>query len=115
MLAARWKREISLEYLTEEKFVPLSTIDEYFQVPDYGETYLFSAQGQTILLDSRSLAAALARLPEQTQEEIFLYYFQHLTQKEIGEQRGWTRSTIGRHIQLALKRLKEEMEVLPHE
>ena len=68
MLAARWKREISLEYLTEEKFVPLSTTDEYFQVPDYGETYLFSAQGQTILLDSRSLAAALARLLEQTQE-----------------------------------------------
>lgn len=31
MLAARWKREISLEYLTEEKFVPLSTTDEYFQ------------------------------------------------------------------------------------
>ena len=23
MLAARWRREISLEYLTEEKFVPL--------------------------------------------------------------------------------------------
>ena len=68
MLAARWKREISLEYLTEEKFVPLSTTDEYLQMPDYGETYLFSAQGQTILLDSRSLAAALARLPEQTQE-----------------------------------------------
>ena len=115
MLAARWKREISLEYLTEEKFVPLSTTDEYFQVPDYGETYLFSVRGQTILLDSRSLAAALARLPEQTQEEIFLYYFQHLTQKEIGEQGGWTRSTIGRHIQLALKRLKEEMEVLSRE
>ena len=36
MLAARWKREISLEYLTEEKFDPLSTTDEYFQVPDYG-------------------------------------------------------------------------------
>ena len=88
MLAARWKREISLEYLTEEKFVPLSTTDEYFQVPDYGETYPFSVRGQTILLDSCSLAAALAGLPEQTQEEIFLYYFQHLTQKEIGEQRA---------------------------
>lgn len=100
MLAARWRREISLEYLTEEKFVPLSTTDEYFQVPDYGETYLFSVRGQTIFLDSCSLAAALAGLPEQTQEEIFLYYFQHLTQKEIGEQSGWTRSTIGRHIQL---------------
>ena len=33
-----------------------------------------------------SLVAALAGLPKQTQEEIFLYYFQHLTQKEIGEQ-----------------------------
>ena len=32
MLFAKWKREISLEYLTEEKFVPLSTTDEYFQV-----------------------------------------------------------------------------------
>lgn len=42
MLAARWKREISLEYLTEEKFVQLSTTDEYFQVQDYGETYPFS-------------------------------------------------------------------------
>src|SRR5699024_10029017 len=41
MLFAKWKREISLEYLTEEKFVPLSTTDEYFQVPDYGETYLY--------------------------------------------------------------------------
>ena len=71
MLAARWRREISLEYLTEEKFVPLSTTDEYFQVPDYGETYLFSVRGQTIFLDSCSLAAALAGLPEQTQEEIF--------------------------------------------
>ena len=98
MLFAKWKREISLEYLTEEKFVPLSTTDEYFQVPDYGETYPFSVRGQTILLDSCSLAVALAELPEQTQEEIFLYYFQHLTQKEIGEQSGWTRSTIGRHI-----------------
>ena len=58
MLAARWKREISLEYLTEEKFVPLSTTDEYFQVPDYGETYPFSVRGQTIFLDSCSLAAA---------------------------------------------------------
>ena len=47
------------EYLTEEKFVPLSTTDEYFQVPDYGETYLFSAQGQTILLDSRYFTSSI--------------------------------------------------------
>ena len=115
MLAARWKREISLEYLTEEKFVPFSTTDEYFSVPDYGEPYLFSVRGQTVLLDNCTLATAFARLPKQTQEEIFLYYFQHMTQKKIGEQSGRARSTIGRHIQLALKQLKEEMEVLSHE
>ena len=28
MLFAKWKREISLEYLNEEKFVPLSTTDK---------------------------------------------------------------------------------------
>ena len=32
MLTVRRKREISLEYLTEEKFASLSTTDEYFQV-----------------------------------------------------------------------------------
>ena len=85
-------------------------------MPDYGETYLFSVRGSDDIFEiAVPFAAALAGLPEQTQEEIFLYYFQHLTQKEIGEQSGWTRSTIGRHIQLALKRLKEEMEVLSHE
>ena len=115
MLAARWKREISFEYLTEEKFVPFSTTDEYFQVPDYGETYPFSVRGQTILLDNCALATALSRLPEQTRKEIFLYYFRHMTQKKIREQSGRARSTIGRHIQLALKQLKEEMEVLSHE
>lgn len=71
MLVARWKWEIPLEYLTEEKSVPLSTTDEYFQVLDYGETYPFYAQGQTLLLDSCSLAATLSGLPEQTQEELF--------------------------------------------
>ena len=83
MLAARWKQEISLEYLTEEKFVPFSTTDEYFSVPDYGETYPFSVRGQLVLLDNCALTAALARLPEQTQEEMFLYYFQLPTMKSL--------------------------------
>lgn len=70
MLAGRWKRDISLEYLIEENFVLLSNTDEYFQEPDYGETYPFSLRGQRILLNSCSLMAAFARLPKQTQKEI---------------------------------------------
>ncbi len=85
-------------------------------MPDYGEPYsVFCPGADGTFWTAAPLLAALARLPEQTQEEIFLYYFQHLTQKEIGEQSGRARSTIGRHIQLALKQLKEEMEVLSHE
>lgn len=64
-----------------EKFALLSIIDEYFQIPDYSETYSFSAWGQMRLLDSCPLAVAFARL----------------------------------HIQLVLKWLKEEMEILSYD
>ena len=61
------------------------------------------------------LAAALARLPEQTQEEIFRYYFMRQPQRVIGVHIGRTRSTSGRHIQLALQRLRRLMEGKDHE
>ena len=33
-LYSKWKREISLEYLSEEKFMPFAATDEYFAQPD---------------------------------------------------------------------------------
>ena len=56
------------------------------------------------------LATALARLPEQAQEEIFRYYFLRQPQRVIGVHIGRTRSTAGRHIRLALQRLRRLME-----
>ena len=67
-LRRRWEREVSLDYLMNEKFVQLAE-------PEQLEEYLFTACGQTAVLYHAELAAALARLPEQTQEEIFRYYF----------------------------------------
>ena len=67
-LRRRWEREVSLDYLMCEKFVQLSE-------PEQLEEYLFTACGQTAVLYHAELAAALARLPEQTQEEIFRYYY----------------------------------------
>ena len=52
---------------------------------------------------------------EQTQEEIFRYYFLRQPQRVIGVHIGRTRSTAGRHIQLALQRLRKEMEVSRYE
>ena len=102
-LRRKWERQISLDYLMNEKFVQLAE-------PEQLEEYLFNACGQTAVLYHAELAAALARLPEQTQEEIFRYYFLRQPQRVIGVHIGRTRSTAGRHIQLALQRLRRLME-----
>ena len=43
----RRQKEISLEYLTEEKFYPLGTTDEYFEAPY--EEYPITICGQTVI------------------------------------------------------------------
>ena len=104
---------ISLEYLTEEKFYPLGTTDEYFEAPY--EEYPITICGQTVILTNGELAAALLSLPERKREIIFLYFFGDYTQQEIGEMYGRCRSTAWHHIHSALQMLHEEMEVLFHE
>ena len=74
----RRQKEISLEYLTEEKFYPLGTTDEYFEAPY--EEYPVTICGQTVILTNGELAAALLSLPEKNREIIFLYFFGHCTQ-----------------------------------
>ena len=109
----RRQKEISLEYLTEEKFYPLGTTDEYFEAPY--EEYPITICGQTVILTNGELAAALLSLPERKREIIFLYFFGDYTQQEIGEMYGRCRSTAWHHIHSALQMLHKEMEVLFHE
>lgn len=68
----RRKKEISLEYLTEEKFYPLGTTDEYFEAPY--EEHPITICGQTVILTNRKHAAALLSLPKRNREIIFLYF-----------------------------------------
>jgi hypothetical protein len=56
------KRNI-LEYLTEEKFYPLSTSDEALKSPY--EQHPVTICGQTIIFTNGELAAALLSLPEK--------------------------------------------------
>ena len=70
---------------------------------------------QTVLLSNASLANAIPVLPEQAREEILRYYFLHQSQRVIGASIGRSRSTAGRHIQIALRKLREEMERYRHE
>ena len=87
-LRRKWERQISLDYLMDEKFVQ-------FAEPEQLEEYLFTACGQTAVLYHAELAAALALLPEQTQEEIFRYYFLRQPQRVIGVHIGRTRQHSG--------------------
>ena len=114
-IRSRRRREISLEYLIDEKHYPFSTADEYFAEPTVGDCHAFSACGQTVLLESPHLAAALSSLSELEQEILFLYFFECMTHREIGKRHGRTRSAIGRRIQVILRRLRAELEGLHHE
>jgi len=107
-LRRKWERQISLDYLMDEKFVQ-------FAGPEPDEEYPFTVCGQTVLLCNAALAAALSAQPKQTQEVILRYYFLRQPQRVIGVHIGRTRSTAGRHIQLALRRLREEMEACRYE
>ncbi len=75
----RRQKEISLEYLTEEKFYPLGTTDEYFEAPY--EEYPITVCGQTVILTNGEPAAALLSLPEKNREIIFLYVFGHYSKR----------------------------------
>lgn len=111
----RCEREISLEYLTEEKHYPFSTLDEYFATPEPEEEYSLTLCGQEVILSHPLLATALPRLPERKQEMIYLRFFQHCTYKEIGRRYGRNRCTVSVHIKKALRQLHKEMEVLTYE
>ena len=107
-LRQKWERENSLDYLTNEKFIQ-------FAEPEPDEEHPLTVCGQTVLLSNASLANAISVLPEQAREEILRYYFLHQSQRVIGACIGWSRSTAGRHIQIALRKLREEMERYRHE
>ena len=55
--------EVSLDYLREFDFEPIATTDEYFVKYDMPTT--FTVRGETVIVESEQLAAALLRLPEK--------------------------------------------------
>ena len=58
----RRQREISFEYLTEEKFYPFCTSDTYYIDPY--KQYPVMMCSQRVILTNRNLAAALSSLPD---------------------------------------------------
>ena len=86
------KREISLDYITDEKHYPLGTTDEYFKAPEPDEEYIVHLCGDTVILSNGLLVQALSRLPAQKQEMLYLSFFKRMPQHEIGRRYGRSRS-----------------------
>ena len=76
----KYKREISLEYLTEEKYHPLGTTDEYFKAPEPDEEYIVHLCGDTVILNNGLLVQALSRLPVEEQEMLYLSFYRRISQ-----------------------------------
>ena len=64
----KYKREISLEYLTEENHYPLSTADKYFQALEPDEEYTLTLCGDTVIFSNALLVEALSRLDTKKRE-----------------------------------------------
>ena len=105
--------EVSLDYLREFDFEPVTTTDEYFV--KYDVPTVFTICGKTVIVESEQLAAALSCLPEKRREVLFLRYYLGYSDTEIGRLFGVCRSTIFRRRKRALRLLRQEMEVLENE
>ena len=105
--------EVSLDYLCEFDFEPVTTTDEYFV--KYDVPTAFTVHGKTVIVESEQLAAALLRLPEKRREVLFLRYYLGYSDTEMGRLVGVCRSKIFRRRKRALRLLRQEMEVLENE
>ena len=105
--------EVSLDYLREFDFEPVTTTDEYFV--KYDIPTAFTVRGETVIVESELLAAALLRLPEKRREVLLLWYYLGYSDEEIGKICGISRSAVFRRRKIALRLLRKEMEVLENE
>lgn len=105
--------EVSLDYLREFDFEPVTTTDEYFVKYDVPTT--FTIRGKTVIVESERLATALLRLSEDRREVLFLRYYLGYSDSEIGRLFGVCRSTIFHRRKRALHFVRKEMEALENE
>lgn len=102
---AQRKRQISLDDLSSAELSHLYTVDHY-----PCESTVFSTHGYQLHIESDSVAEAFATLPELEQSILILRFAQEMTDTEIGELMGMSRSAIQRHRTKALQQLREALE-----
>lgn len=112
-IGRRKKREISLDYLMEERCYNPSATDSYFAEQTSSKELIVC--GEKIVIENERLAKVFSDLPKLRQEVLVLYFFFGYTDKKIGEMYGRSRTTVNYWKIAALKQLRKEMERLEHE
>ena len=103
-MARHRDREKSLEALTQQELDKLTTVDHY-----PSDSYVFSYCGYDLPISSERVADAFAGLPEQEQGILILRLVLDLTDSEIGEALGLSRSAVQRRRTKSLKVLRTKL------
>lgn len=101
-LSKRAALEVNFSEMSEADLLQLYTLDEYES--DY---YRFEVSGYDVLVKNELLGEAL---PEKKRDIILLSYFLDMSDEEIGGLLNVVRSTIFRHRNTALEKIKLYME-----
>lgn len=94
----RASRETSLERLPQVAMDKLRSMDDY-----PSDSYVFSYCGYNLPISSERVADAFAGLPEQEQSILILRLVLDLTDSEIGDALGLSRSAVQRRRTKSLK------------
>ena len=99
--------EMSLEHLAPVQLDKLSTTDRY---PI--ESHVFSSHGYDLYIDDELVAGAFAELPQQEQSILILHFVLGLTDREISDLVGMSKSAVQRHKAKTLKELRVKLMAL---
>ena len=102
----RASRETSLERLPQMAMDKLCSVDDY-----PSDSYVFSYCGYDLPISSERIADAFAGLSEQEQSILILRLVLDLTNSEIGEALGLSRSAVQRRRTKSLKALRTKLTV----
>ncbi len=101
------KRETSLDAVPQEEMDKLSTVDHY-----PSDSYVFSSHGYDLLIDNELVADAFASLSAIEQSILILRCVLDLTDEEIGDFLGMSRSAVQRRRTKTLNELHAKLTAL---
>lgn len=103
----RRDREMSFSALSQAEMDKLFTVDHY-----PSDSYVFSSHGYDLLIDNELVADAFAGLSKPEQSILILRCVLDMTDQEIADLMGMSRSAVQRRRVKTLKELREKLMAL---